>query len=589
MVLAAVAAGLWAFRSTPRPVVSHLALPNFEGLIIGRNQIAVSPDGRRIAYYSNGRAYVRDLATFDSRIIGETIVGQAAFSPDGQTLAVWSGLDNTIRRVDISGGASNTLCHADNVLGMTWHASGIVSGQAAKGILRCPLDGRPAEQLATVTEAELADGPQILPGGEALLFSIAKATDGPTRWDNAQVVVQRLKTGERKTVIEGGSAARYLPTGHLVYARGGILFAVPFSLERLEVIGQAVTVLEGVRRTNGVTGGAQFAVSDTGDLFYIPGPVGSANPAQAIALADRAGVLTRLTIPPGAYEHVRVSSAGARLAIGTDDGKVAGVWTYRLREGGALQRLTLEGRNRFPVWSPKGDRVAFQSDRGGDLAIFAQRVDGTDRAVRLTTPAQGESHVPNAWSPDGRHILVTVIKGSELSLSTLSVNDGKLERFGQVASRRPIDAVFSPDGQWVAYSRSSSSYVMSPQDGVFVQPFPATGAVYQAPKIRIDFHPVWMRDSAELIYVPSAASDQLVAVKVTSQAGLTFGPPLTFPARVTGNRLNTQPRAYDILPDGHFIGPVDAWASDAPGETSTREIRVVLNWIEEFKERMARR
>jgi WD40-like Beta Propeller Repeat len=255
---------------------------------------------------------------------------------------------------------------------MTWDNSGIVIGQGAKGIIRCPADGRGApQQLASVEAGEEADGPQILPGGNTLLFTIARTAEGPSRWDTARVVVQSLESRERKTVFEGGSAARYLPTGHLLYARGGTVFAVPFDVSRSRVSGQAVVVVPGVRRTAvGVTGGAQFAVSNNGHLFYIPGPVTAATSEHAIVMADRAGLVTRLPIPPGPYVHTRVSRDGARLAVGTDDGKEAAVWIGRLSEKSSLQRLTMEGRNRYPIWSPDGTRVAFQSDRGGEQAIY---------------------------------------------------------------------------------------------------------------------------------------------------------------------------------------------------------------------------
>jgi Tol biopolymer transport system component len=146
------------------------------------------------------------------------------------------------------------------------------------------------------------------------------------------------------------------------------------------------------------------------------------------------------------------------------------------------------------------------------------------RAERLTNAGM-ESQVPDSWSPDGRYILVSVAKGSDFSLWTLSVEGRALTPFG-LTSQLPISAVFSPDGRWIAYSRGlapGSSLLLSPDRGVFVQPFPPTGAVYQAPKIQIDFHPAWAPDGKELIYIPSGASGQLAAVKVTTQTGLTFG------------------------------------------------------------------
>ncbi len=585
---------LWSrWPSPPRPAVARFALSKFEDqlMIMARPHIAVSPDGSRLVYYSNGRAFLRDLSEADARplLSPGTFVGQTAFSPDGRSLAAWFGEYGGIKRMEVSGGAPVAVCHADDVFGMTWDRSGIMIGQGPKGIIRCPVDGRGTpQQLATVEAGEEADGPQILPGGNTLLFTIAKTADGLSRWDTARVVVQSLESGERKTVVEGGSTAQYIPTGHLLYARGGIIFAVPFDVSRGQVSGQAVAVVEGVRRTaGGVTGGAQFAVSNTGHLFYIPGPVTAWSSERTIVLADRAGMLTRLAIPPGPYMYTRVSRDGARLAVGTDNGKEAAVWICRLREQTALQRLTIEGRNRFPIWSPDGTRVAFQSDRGGEQAIYVQRVDGTGRAERLAGARDGESFTPDSWSPDGRSILLSVEKGSEFSLWMLSVQDGRLRPLG-VTSQRTIGATFSPDGRWIAYSLSGGKdrTLMSPDRGVFVQPFPATGAIYQAPKVLIDFHPVWAPDGRELMYVPAAASGQLATVRVTAHDGLTFGAPVTSPFRITANHLITQTRAYDVLPDGRFVGLIDASEPDGSLANGTSEIRVVLNWFEELKARV---
>jgi serine/threonine-protein kinase len=601
-MLAAAAAGilacglLWSrWPSPPRGAIVRFALSKFDGqlMIMARYQIAASPDGSRLVYHGNGRAFFRDLSEADARPLFPpgTFVGQTAFSPDGRSVAAWFGEYRGIKRMEISGGAPVEVCHADNVFGMTWDNSGIVIGQGAQGIIRCPANGRGApQQLASVEAGEEADGPQILPGGNTLLFTIAKTAEGPSRWDTARVVVQSLESRERKTVFEGGSAARYIPTGHLLYARGGTIFAVPFDVSRGRVSGQAVAVVQGVRRTaGGGTGGAQFAVSNNGHLFYIPGPSAAATSEHAIVLADRAGLVTRLPIPPGPYVHTRVSRDGTRLAIGTDDGTEAAVWICRLSEKSALQRLTMEGKNRYPIWSPDGTRVAFQSDRGGEQAMYVQRVDGTGRAERLAGAQNGESFIPHSWSPDGRWILLSLKKDSGSSLWTLSVRDGKLRPLG-VTSQRTIDAAFSPDGRWFAYSSSAENdrKLMSPDRGVFVQPFPPDGAVYQAPKVLIDLHPVWAAagKELELMYIPALASAQLATVRVTARDGLTFGVPVTSPFWIIANSSMTQPRAYDVLPDGRFVGLIDASEPDGSLTNGTSEIRVVLNWFEELKARV---
>lgn len=599
-MLAAVAAGilacglLWSRWPSPsRAPIVRFALSKFDGqlMIMARIHIAVSPDGSRLVYHSNGRAFLRELSEPDARplLTSGTFVSQTAFSPDGRSLAAWFGEYGGIKRMEISGGAPVPVCRADNVFGMTWDQSGILIGQGAKGIIRCPANGRGApQQLATVEAGEEADGPQILPGGNTLLFTIAKTAEGPSRWDTARVVVQSLEARERKTVFEGGSAARYIPTGHLLYVRGGTIFAVPFDVSRGRVSGQAVAVVQGVRRTaQGFIGGAQFAVSNSGHLFYIPGPVTAGSSERTIALADRTGVVTRLPIPPGPYVYTRASRDGTRLAIGTDDGKEAAVWICRLPEKSALQRLTMEGRNRYPIWSPDGTRVAFQSDRGGEQAIYVQRVDGIGRPERLAGAQDGGSLIPESWSPDGRWILLSQEQGSEFSLWTLSVQDGRLRAL-DVRSQRMIGATFSPDGRWIAYSLSGGNDrpLVSPDRGVFVQPFPFTGAIYQAPKVLIDFHPVWSPAGRELMYISATALGQLATVRVTAHDGLTFGEPVTSPFRINANRLNTQARAYDVLPDGRFVGLIDASEPVGSPTNGTSEIRVVLNWFEELRERV---
>ena len=171
------------------------------------------------------------------------------FSPDGQSIAFFSQADRAVKKIAVSGGAAVTICPVDElpVLGMTWDAGGIVFGQA-KGIMRVSANGGQPEVLVSVKDGEVMYGPQVLPGGEWLLFTLATAAtaDG---WDKAQIVVQSLKSSERKTLVSGGSDGRYLPTGHLVYALGGVLFAVPFDLPRLAVTGGPVPIVEGVKRS----------------------------------------------------------------------------------------------------------------------------------------------------------------------------------------------------------------------------------------------------------------------------------------------------------------------------------------------------
>ena len=257
------------------------------------------------------------------------------------------------------------------------------------------------------------------------------------------------------------------------------MFAAAFD-PRAPVVVTGVPVLEGVRATT--SGGAQVSVSETGSLLYVPAPAAVASTQRDIALLDLKGGVSPLKLQPAPYEHPRLSPDGTRVAFNSDTGTVAIVWIYDLSGTTAMRRLTLIGRNRFPVWSPDGQHVAFQSDREGDLGIFRQRADGTGTAERLTKAGPGTSHVPQSWSPDGQYLLYDTITDSVVnpgggrgprSLTILSVAGKTSMPFGDVRSAFATSATFSPDAQWVAYTVSAQATGTR----AYVQPFPARHAV----------------------------------------------------------------------------------------------------------------
>jgi len=581
LAIALVALAAYQLRAVQPLSVTRftLALPAGQLLDGQAHLVALSPDGARMAYVATpSRLYLRSMTDVEPTTIPGTErylgVRDPVFSPDGGSIAFYAVADQTLKRITVAGGTATTLCAADVPTGITWGPDGIVFGQGRKGIMRVSASGGTPELLVRLEDGETAQAPQILPGGEQLLLTLASGT-AQDRWDRARIVVQSLKSGERHTLVEGGSDARYLPTGHIVYALGGRLFAIAFDPQRLTVKGDAVAVVEGVsRNTGGLTGAASFSVSGNGSLVYVPGPV-SAWALLDIGLMDRKGTMEPLKLPPGEYAWPRVSPDGRRIALVNDDDTPAAVWIYNLSGRSAIQRLTSDGNNRFPIWTSDSARVAFQSDRDGDSAIFWQPIDG-GTAERLTRPERGESHAPESWSPHGDRFLFSVTKGSDVSLWTFSLRDRKATPFGDVHSEDPTNAVFSPDGKWVAYASTQRG-----RSTLYVQPFPANGTKYQlfAKGSDSPHHPRWSPGGKELFYDPRVSGFE--AVSVTTHPAFAFGNAVAVPKLflMAGETFRTP---YDIAPDGRLVGRITAGHAQYV-RSPADQIDVVLNWTEELK------
>ena len=243
IALAAAAAAAWSLRPAPAaaPAVARFthSLPAGQSITLPatRHVVAVSHDGQQMVYVTDAGLQLRSMSSLDVRTIRGTeglgAVTTPVFSPAGDAIAFWTPLDRTIKRVPVAGGEAVSIVAADDPYGMSWDGDHLLFGQGAKGIMRVRADGGVPEVLASVGSNEEAHGPQLLPGGAHILFTVATGT-GADRWDTANIVVQSLSSGKRTVVIAGGTDARYVPTGHLVYGRSdtrfgnGTLFAVPF-------------------------------------------------------------------------------------------------------------------------------------------------------------------------------------------------------------------------------------------------------------------------------------------------------------------------------------------------------------------------
>jgi eukaryotic-like serine/threonine-protein kinase len=578
LVASVVLAGAaWFWKPEPSPALAvvrfAITLPPDQGFAVARQAIDFSSDGTRVVYTADGRLFIRSLSEIEPRLVlGAEPAIHPVFSPDGQSVVYWS--ESLLKRIAVSGGGPVRVCQAAAApSGITWQDDdAILFSQPGTGIMRVSANGGNPEVLVRLTSDELASRPELLPDHKTLLFTVTRRTATADPWQQARIVLQPLNTGERKTLIEPGTDGRYVSSGHIVYAVGGTLYAIAFDAAKLAVTGVPVPVLEGVRRVTVPTiGSAHFAVSNSGSLAYLPGP--AAGPQQNLMVFDRKGGAQAMNLPVAAYAYPRVSPDGKRLALEINDGKEVNIAVYELSGAASVRRLTFGGNNRFPIWSADGRRLAFQSDREGDLAVFWQAADG-GRADRLTRPEPGTAHVPESWHPRGDTFLFSVAKGPEVSLWRFSVPDRQATRFGDVRSASlPTNAVFSPDGRWVAYQRGEPEQA---EGTTFVEPYPPDGTKFQ---IARGGRPAWSREGTELFFIP--APNRFMAAKVQTQPTFTFANPVDVP-RGFGVADPTNPRPYDVTSDGRFIG-VGTPSQTKSGLPGPPEIHVVLNWYQELK------
>ncbi|MBA2260767.1 MAG: serine/threonine-protein kinase [Acidobacteria bacterium] len=578
LVVGGVAA-LKLFRPVPPPPpVVRFSVPLAEGVEFsnpGRHVVAVSPDGQRIVFVANRQLYLREVnSTRAEAIPGSGATGSAVgpvFSPDGQSIVYYS--DGALRRIGVGGGSPSTLATLQNPFGVNWSGDTLLVAQGPAGIARIPADGGNLETIIKVGAGEIAQGPQMLPGAEWIIFTLASGQH-ETRWDKAKIVAHSVRSGERRVLIDGGGDVRYASTGHLLYAVSGVVFAVPFDAATMTLKGAARPVLEGVRRT-GLTGASHFAVSPNGTLVYVEGGALTGPSERRLGFLDRAGKVTEIPLPPGGYETPRVSPDGTRLAVTMSSDTDADIWIYDLAGTSAIRRLTFGGKNRYPLWSPDGRQIVFQSDREGDLALYLQSADISGAASRLTKADVGTAHAPTSWSSDGQWVAMWITStAAASSISIVSLKDRTVRPFHTPAATDPIRAgsgEFSPDGKWLAYHGIISSNNVH----IYVEPFPATGARYQ---IHPGVHPAWSADGRELVISPFGPG--FLQFSIVTDPRFTFS--RTGEVRregVTGGWAGAV-RNYDVTRDGKRLLVV---LRGATPPVESREIQVVLNWFAELK------
>ena len=361
----------------------HMTLPPGQPFYFnGRHLIAISPNGKYVAYTAGLGLWLHPIDQLEARRVpgAELEARSPFFSSDGESIGYYAA--GELRRVSVTAGAPRAITKAVNPWGASWGDDDMIYyGQGPGGIWRVPAGGGTPQQIITVKKGELAHGPHRLPGGEWMLFTLLPV--GVGSWNQAQIVVQSLTTGERVVLVDGGRDARYLPTGHLVYALNGAILAAPFDPGTRRITGPAVRLVNDVFDAGTVTGAVHFDVSANGSLVYAtrPGPA-------LLTWVDRNGREEMIPAEPRPYRHPRVSPDGTRIAVEIDDPANTDIWVGDAKRG-AFARLTSGDQvDSDPIWSPDGSRIVYSSVRGTE-GLFWQPADGSGRAEHLVDGSSG--------------------------------------------------------------------------------------------------------------------------------------------------------------------------------------------------------
>jgi Tol biopolymer transport system component/predicted Ser/Thr protein kinase len=581
----------WWYTTRPvplRPLVrlnAEIAADTPLARIAAGGVLALSPDGTRLALTLRGadgkvRLHTRLLQQNQATpLAGTENAFSPFFSPDGEWIGFFA--DDKLKKISVEGGAAVTLCDAPDPDGASWGDDGNIiaalTGGHGKGLWRVPSSGGSCVPLTKLNPGEVTHRwPQVLPGSQAVLFTAATHVGN---YDDATIDAFSIKTGERKAVQRGGFFPRYLPTsdggGHLVYLHQNTLFAVPFDPARLALTGVPAPILEDVSSSAGAGGDLAFggAPSGPGTFVYLAGKGQEAFP---ISWLDSAGKTEPLQASIGRYFTPRFSPDGKRLAFALG-GQAEDIWVKDLDRDTPSRLSFLAGLNRWPVWTPDGKSIVFQSANPVTPGLYWIRSDGSGEAQRLTDGTLHE--FPYSFSPDGKLLAFSADGNGGGDIFTAPIEGdpshvrlGKPELFLGTPFIEWYPA-FSPDGHWLAYTSTESGTLE-----VYVRPFPGPGGKWQISTGGGRF-PLWSRDGRELLF--ESLDGRVMAVSYTAKGdSFASGKPRAW-SETRLRELGTL-SVYDLAPDGKRLAATLA-GSEAGKEPT--HVTFLLNFFDELRRR----
>ena len=570
----AVAALAWrVLTPTPRPPLFRFTISSASGAAIdsGAGSSAISPDGRRVVFVggdAEGKQglWIQELDQVRARLLADTEGASYPFwAPDSRRVGFFA--KGQLRKVSLADGRVEAICDAIEARGGSWGRGGtIVFAPAVTGSLSAVSEGggvpSPATRIENPKEEISHRFPAFLPDGRRFLY----VADPGGAIDEGKVYLAALEGGERRLLYRSRRAPIYAEPGYLIDAIEDRLVARPFDPEAGALRGEPRR-LEEATPPYVHTQDRVASVSASGALLV---PLLERAGTKVLWLDRRGRLVGEVRLPRESFVSPRLSPDGRRLAINSQGPKESesDLWVVDLASEQASRLTFAPGHERYPVWSPDGRALAFQTDRGGafDLWIRPSSGSGTERVLHESPTAW---KVPQSWV------------GGTLAFGTAEPSTGfdvwllRPDRPAEPpvpllhSAASEGDGAISPDGRWLAFASNESG-----REEIYVVSLPDAKVKYQV-TTQGGQHPVWTRGGRELFFLTTGYS--IAAVPVTLGESLAFGTPVTlFPHPRPNWGVAADEVLFDVSADGSRVVVL------GPEGQGGQTLLVVTDWLAEL-------
>ncbi|HWI17171.1 MAG TPA: protein kinase [Vicinamibacterales bacterium] len=551
-VLTALAGVVVAWRLWPTVLPApevRLEIPTPD--IPGQQNFAISPDGSSIVFSADDtgspKLWLRRLNEAQARALEGTEFGRLPFwSPDGRSIGFLEQGTSRMKRIDLDGGVTTLSEEVAPGARGSWNRAGMILTTGGRGVARLSANGGPLETVAEASVTSITQ-PMFLPDGERFLCYLRDGREG-IYWGSL--------SGSPLTFLTAADSSGQVFQDRLFYINQGTLLARTLDLRRMALTGEPERIADQV---------GAFSISDTGVIAVrAPIVVGRGN---QLRWRDRNGASGDVVGEPGPNISVTLSLDGRRVAVDRLIQDNRDVWILDIQRG-AASRFTFDpAQDGYPVWSPDGSKIAFESARQDPFDIYLKPSDSA--AAEKPLLALPGVQWPYDWSSDGKYLLFLTAASlaSPRDLAALPMD---------AADRKPIpitetsfwerNGAFSPDGRWVAYETNESG-----RYEVVVVSFPNRSGKWQV-STSGGMQPRWRRDGKEIYFIAPDLKMMAAAVRTSGTSLETDTPVPLFQTRVPRGGAAEEKHQYDVSRDGRFLVNEVGDAGGSP------PIMLILNW-----------